>query len=66
MSIMPPLHSEEETDAMDSGDESYHDPIPTEMLKDIHYRSKSHPSVNQREAHYKIRNIIKQRQSEWK
>ena len=34
-SIMPPLLSEEEMDAMDSSDESYHDPISTEMLEDI-------------------------------
>ena len=32
---MPPLLSKEEMDEMDSGDESDHDPISTEMLEDI-------------------------------
>ena len=49
-------------DAMDYGDESDHDPISKEMLEDICDRSKSHPNVNKREACYKIRDSIKQRQ----
>ena len=40
-------------DAMDSGDESDHDPISTEMLEDVRDRIQSCPSVNRREAHYK-------------
>ena len=36
------------------------------MLEDICGGSQSHPNVNQREAHYKIRDPIRQRQSEWK
>ena len=32
-SIMPPLLSEEEMDAMDSGYESDNEPMPTEMLE---------------------------------
>ena len=40
---------------MDSGDESDHDLISTEMLEDIRDRIHSHPNVNRREAHYKIR-----------
>ena len=47
-SIMPSLLSEEEMDAMDSGDESDHDLISTEMLENICDRSQSHPSVNKR------------------
>ena len=47
-SIMPPLLSEEEMHAMDSGDESDHDIISTEMLEDISDGSQSHPIVNQR------------------
>ena len=43
-SIIPPLLSEEEMDAMDSGDESDHDLISTEMLEDIHYGSQSRPN----------------------
>ena len=38
----------------------------TEMLEDISDRSKYNPNVNTIEARYKIRDHIKQRQSEWK
>ena len=51
---------------MNSGDESDHDLIYTEMLEDIHDRSQTHPNVNEREARYKIRDCIRKRQSEWK
>ena len=51
---------------MNSGDESDHDIISTEMLEDIRDVSQSHPNVNQREACYKIRDFIRKRQSEWK
>ena len=47
-SIIPSLRSEEETDAMDSGNESDHDLIYTEMLEKIHDGSQSHRSVNRR------------------
>ena len=47
---------------MDSGGESDHDLISTEMLEDISDRSQTHPNVNRREAHYKIRDCIRQRQ----
>ena len=53
-------------DAMDSDDESDHDLISTEMIEDIRGVSQSHPNINQREARYKIRDCIRQRQSEWK
>ena len=36
------------------------------MLEDICDRIQSHPNINRREAHYKICDRIKQRQSEWK
>ena len=65
-SIMPPLLIKEEMDANDSGDESDHDLISTEMLEDICDGSQSHPNVNQIEACYKIRDRIRQRQSERK
>ena len=48
-------------DAMDSGDESDHDPISTETLEYICAGSQSHPNVNRREARYKIRDLIKKR-----
>ena len=53
-------------DAMNSGDESYHDLISTEMLEDIGDRSQTHPNVNRREARYKICDRISQIQSELK
>ena len=46
-SIMPPLLIEEDMDSMDSGNESDHDLISTEMLEDIHDVSQSRPNVNQ-------------------
>ena len=51
---------------MDSGDESDHDTISTEILEDIFDGIHTHPNVNRREAHYKIRDRIKQRKLEWK
>ena len=36
------------------------------MLEDIIDRSQYHPNINRREYRYKIRDCIKQRQSEWK
>ena len=45
---MPPLLNKEEIDAMDSGDDSDHDIISTEMLEDICDGSKSHQNVNKR------------------
>ena len=50
---MPPLLSEGDIDAMDSGDESDHDLISTEMLEEIRDGSQTHPNVNRREARYK-------------
>ena len=58
--------SEQDIENINSGDESDHDLISTEMLEDIRYRSQTHPNFNRREACYKIRNRIRQRQSEWK
>ena len=59
---MPPLLIEEGIDAMDSGDESDPDIIYTEMIEDICDISQSHNKVNQREARYKVRDHIRQRQ----
>ena len=53
-------------DTINSGDESYHDIISTEMLEDICDGSQTHPNVNKGEARYKIRDHIRQRQSECK
>ena len=43
---MPALMSEEEMDAMDSGDESDHDILSTDMLEDIHEGSQSGLNLN--------------------
>ena len=50
---------------INSGDESDHDLISTEMLEDIRDVSQTHLNVNRREARYKIRDRISQSQSEW-
>ena len=50
-------------DAMNSGDESDHDLISTEMLEGIRDGSQTHLNFNRREARYKIRNRIRQRQA---
>ena len=53
-------------DDINSGDESDHDLISTEMLEDIRDGSQTHPHVNRRKARYKIRDLMNQRQPEWK
>ena len=58
--------SEQDMDAINSGDQSDNDLISTEMLEDIFDGSQTHPNVNRREARYKICDHIRQRQSEWK
>ena len=65
-SIMPPLLSKEEMDAVYSVDGSDHDLIYTDILEDISDGSQSHPKVNRIESGYKIRDCIRQRQSKWK
>ena len=63
---MPLLISDEEIGEMDSGDDSDDEPISMEMLEDISDGGLYHPSVNRREACYKICDHIKEIQSEWK
>ena len=53
-------------DVMDSGDEYDDEPMSTDILLFIRDGSQSYPNVNGREARYKVRDCIKQRQSEWK
>ena len=62
-SIMLPLHSEEEIEAMDYGDESDYDPMSMDMLEDIRNGSQYHLTVCNIEARYKIRDCINQGQS---
>ena len=59
------MMSEQDMEDINSGDESDHDLISTDMLEDICDRSQTHQNVNRREARYKIRDCIRQRQSEW-
>ena len=63
---MPPLPSEGEIDAIDSGDESDDGPMSTEMLKDICDCSRYHPNINIRKARSKICDHIRQVQLDWK
>ena len=58
------MMNEQDMENINSGDESDHDLISTEMLEEIRERSQTHPNVNRIEAHYKIRDRIRQRQSE--
>ena len=60
------MMSEQDMENINSGDESDHYPISTEMLEDIRDGSQTHLNVNRREARYKIHDRIRQRQSEWK
>ena len=57
---------EQDMDAINYSDESDHDLVSTEMLEDMCDRSQTNPNFNRREARYKIRDRIRQRQSEWK
>ena len=59
------MMSEQDMDNLDSNEESDHDLIYTEMLEDIRDRSQTHPNVKRRESRYKIRDRIRQTQSEW-
>ena len=52
--------------AMDYGDDSYHDPMSMEMLEKICDGIQYHPNVNRREASYKLYDSIQQIQSECK
>ena len=63
---MPPLISEEEMYAMDSGHESDDKPMYTDMLEDISDVSKSNLHLNRRESRYKIRDHIKRSHTEFK
>ena len=60
------MMSEQDMENIDSSDESDHDLISMEMLQDIRDGSQTHPNANKIEARYKIRDSVRQRQSEWK
>ena len=60
------MMSKQDMDVINSGYESDHDIISTEMLEDIIDGSQTHPNVDRIESRYKICDRIRQRQSEWK
>ena len=60
------MMNEKDMENIDSNEKFYHDLISTETLEDIRDGSQIHPTVNKREACCKIRDRIKQRQSERK
>ena len=60
------MMNEQDMENLNSNEQSNHDLISTEMLEDIGDGSQSHPNNNQRESHYKRRDLIGQRQLEWK
>ena len=60
------MMSKQDMDNINSGDESDHDIISTEMLEDIRDESQNHPNFNERKARYKIRDCIRQMKSEQK
>ena len=43
------MMSEQDMENINSGDESDHDLISTEMLEDIRDRSQTHPTINKKE-----------------
>ena len=60
------MMSKQDMDAINSSDELDHDIISMEMLEDMRDVIQTHTNVNIREARYKIRDSIRQRQPEWK
>ena len=60
------MMSKKDMEDLNSGDESDHDLISTEMLQGIHDGSQTNPNVNKKEACYKIRDCIRKRQYEWR
>ena len=65
-STLVPLISEEEMDVVSSGHESDVEPMCWDILEVINDGIQSHPSINSREALYKICDWLKQSKAEWK
>ena len=53
--------NQQDMENIDSNENSDHDLISTEMLEDIRDGSQTHPTVNKREARYKIRDRIRRK-----
>ena len=57
--------NEKDMENLDENEKSNHNLITTDTLEDIRDINQTHPTVNKREARCKIRDRIKQMQSEW-
>ena len=60
------MMNKQDMENINENENSDHDLITTETLKYICDGNQTHPTVNKKESHCKIRDRIKQRRSEWK
>ena len=60
------MTNEQDMENLDSNENSDHDLIYTEMLEDIRDGSKTHPTIDKREAPYEIRDCVRRKESQWK
>ena len=60
------MMNEQDMENLDSNEKFNHDLISMEMLEDICDGSKTHPTVNKREARYEIRERVSRKESQWK
>ena len=58
--------NKQDMENIDCNEQSDHYLISAEMLEDICDGSQTHPNVNKREASYKIRDHVRQKESQWK
>ena len=60
------MMSKQDIENLDEKEKFDDDLISTETLHDIRDGNQTHPNIDKREAHLKIRDHIKQKKSEWK
>ena len=60
------MMSKQDMEILNYDENSDHDLLSTEMLGDICDGSQTHLNVNKREARCKIRDRIRQKESQWK
>ena len=58
------MMNKQDMENLDSNENSDYDLISTEMLEDIRDGTQTHPNVNKREARYKIRDRVRQKESQ--
>ena len=56
------MMSKQDMENLDSNEQSDHDLISTDMLEDIRDGSQTHPNFNKKEARYKIRGRVRQKE----